>query len=245
MIEPTDNQTSQGDPAVPEKAGLHELTPAEEAVAVLAHELRGPLAVVLGYLGILERPIDAEAKEHAIGAARRAAQRMDALIDDVLGSLYPAPDRALAPRAVVNVREIVSQAVADLPPSDILVVVVAEDDGLVLANEPQFVRAFGNVLGNAIKFSPGNGTITVSVANEAGRVLLKVEDEGPGIPAADRERVFLPFERLARDSDTPGTGLGLGLVRTLIEAQGGSVSISARAEAPGACVVIDLPCAPE
>lgn len=221
------------------------LSPAEEAAAILAHELRGPLSVVLGYLGILERSPDEEVRSHAIGAARRAVERMDSLIDDVLRSINPGS--ACEPELLqrISVREFVSGMVADLPPSDVDVEVLAEDDGLVVASELQLARAFGNVLCNALKFSPSGSTVRIVVRTQLDRVLITVEDEGPGVPPEECDRVFGRFERLPRDSDVPGFGLGLGITRDIIATAGGTVRIRSRDDAAGTCVAIDLPCAPD
>jgi two-component system sensor histidine kinase GlrK len=84
-----------------------------------------------------------------------------------------------------------------------------------------------NVLSNAIKFSPSGGEVKLTVAQEGDDVVLDVHDSGPGVSAADKERVFEPFYRggAARDSRIKGTGLGLSIVREYVAAHGGSVHV--------------------
>jgi signal transduction histidine kinase len=236
---------SEDAPPPPTADGLVERrrVPSEETAAVLAHEIRGPLTVALGYLGILGRLTDEEARAHAIAAATRAVVRADAIIEDVLTSLGPAP-LGDVPCEPMSVSSLAARVVADLPTTETSVAVLAEGECAALANELRLTRALTNVLGNALKFSPEGGEVTVSVVTRHERVLLSVEDEGPGIPANDRERVFVRFERLPRDADTPGSGLGLALARDAVAAFGGRVRAMPRGEGAGACVVIDLPAAP-
>lgn len=245
MTDSADSSPVVRDPAGASQTPARSLAPAEETAAVLAHEIRGPLSVVLGYLGILERTTDEQVRSQAIDAAKRAVESMDSLIDDVLGSLDPQSARKPASLELVSVRECVSRAVADLPPSGVYVEMLATDEALVLASHSQLARAVSNVLGNALKFSPSGSTVRVVVERQLSRVLVAVEDEGPGIPQEEHERVFEPFGRLPRDSGVPGSGLGLGIARDLVEAAGGTVRIRSRDDAPGTCVVIELPCAPE
>jgi signal transduction histidine kinase len=105
-----------------------------------------------------------------------------------------------------------------------------------------------NLLDNAVKYGPAGQTVTVSTARGSGgaRVRLAVEDEGPGIPARDRARIFEPFQRLERpvEAAVTGNGIGLSVVRELVRAMGGVVFVDAAA-ARGARLVVELPVAAE
>jgi signal transduction histidine kinase len=109
-------------------------------------------------------------------------------------------------------------------------------------------RVVGNLLANAVKFAASGGKATVSASSgSSGRtVVLRVEDHGPGIPAAERERVFEPFYRgaAAQRNETPGSGLGLSLVRRVVLAHGGRVHVEETAGG-GTAVVVELPAAKE
>ena len=107
-------------------------------------------------------------------------------------------------------------------------------------------RALDNVVANAVKFAASGRSLAVRAATRAdgGAVVLRVEDGGPGIPRDERERVFEPFYRggAAERNATPGSGLGLSLVRHVVNAHGGRVRVEGR-EAGGTAVVLELPVA--
>jgi two-component system sensor histidine kinase SenX3 len=103
----------------------------------------------------------------------------------------------------------------------------------LLADGDLLARAAGNLVSNAIKYSPEGTEVTISARDENGMAVIAVADQGYGIPEADRERIFEKFYRVPRvqDAGTPGTGLGLAFVREIAELHGGSISVIS---APGA-----------
>jgi signal transduction histidine kinase len=107
---------------------------------------------------------------------------------------------------------------------------------------PAIRQVLLNLLDNAVKYGPRGQTVGLGLALAGGRARLWVEDEGPGIPPADRARVWRPFVRLARDveREVAGSGLGLSLVREIVVGHRGTVAIESTA-AGGARVVIELP----
>jgi signal transduction histidine kinase len=114
---------------------------------------------------------------------------------------------------------------------------------LVAADRDELRRAVANLVDNAVRSA--TSAVTLGVAREDGHVVLSVVDDGPGIPAADRARVFDRFTRLdeARDRDAGGSGLGLAIVRELVTRAGGTVELSAArsAQPPGLRAEIKLP----
>jgi len=213
-----------------------------DAAAVLAHELRGPLTVVSGYLDLLGRAKDPQAREYALGAAHRAVRRMDALIDDVLESFDGA---AATPRPLqaVDLGCLLESLIADVPAYRSRVVLHAAFVCRAQADELRLTRAVSNVLDNALKFSPAGTRVRVTLREEGERVAVVVEDEGPGIPPRDADRLRGRFERLARDDAVPGAGIGLGVTVDLIEGMGGTVQIGNRAHQVGARIELRLPAA--
>lgn len=107
---------------------------------------------------------------------------------------------------------------------------IAPDLPLVNADESALQRCLENLLANAVKYAGGGGWIGIRAAQDGTEVLLTVADRGPGINPRERSRLFEPFFRgaAAREAQLPGTGLGLNLVRQMMEAMGGRVSVESR-----------------
>ena len=104
---------------------------------------------------------------------------------------------------------------------------------------------FRNLLENAARHSPADGQIKVTLATRKQEVEVDIEDDGPGIPPAEHERIFEPFYRgpSERASEVPGTGLGLAIVREIARAHGGDVAVVPGSEARGAIFQVRLPLA--
>ncbi len=197
-------------------------------VANISHELRTPLTSIRLLLDSLlarqESPPPAADTLRKIEVEVQALQQMaEELLDlaqiesgQALVRLVPVPVTGLAQKAIDRLAPQVAnkgQTVSlDVP------------DGLTaLADEEQVSRALGNLLHNAIKFTPPGGAIRVSAQPFEGDVLIEVADNGPGIPAEDLPRVFERFFRGDRSRQGGGTGLGLAVAKHVIEAHGGRI----------------------
>ena len=135
-------------------------------------------------------------------------------------------------RERVTCAEIVEAALArfgDALASHSLFLDVPSPDLAVEVDPAQLTEALGHGLENAARYSPLGSEIRVSVGNDDDRVRLRVEDRGPGIPPEDRERVFERFVRLPDASGVPGTGLGLSIAKSLVEANGGELTLGSSA----------------
>lgn len=221
----------------------------DDALALIAHDLRSPLAVVMGYLQLLQRQaaggaVDPDRLGPYLERIDAAARQMTSLLDDLLTDAT-LDERAepvelesvdLGPRlrAVAEHHDGTSslhEVVASVPSSP----VVAE------VNLPKLERALHNLLVNAIKYSPEGGTITVGLEADADAARISVADQGIGIPEAD---LPLVFERFHRGSNVSGrtTGLGLGLisVKRAVEVHGGRLSVDS-VEGEGTTFTIELP----
>jgi len=220
----------------------------DEFLATLAHELRNPLAPIKYAIAMLRRLDDPQRQARAQDVIDRQVSQMARLIDDLLDlsrinrgliRLHhrPQPLADLMAEAVEAARPAIEEAghslAVQLPPSDVYVDV----DGTRL------VQVFGNLLGNAGKYTPEGGRITVSAQVEGDRVRMDVTDTGVGIPPADQARVFQMFTQLEHTAGRArgGLGIGLSLVRTLVELHGGQVTVASQGLGHGTTFSVQLP----
>jgi two-component system OmpR family sensor kinase len=215
-------------------------------VADASHELRTPLTVIKGQIEVLASQSDPSAQE--LRRVERLVQgeiaRIGRLVDDLL--LLARSEHAQFLRAEpIDLEPYVSELWAGVE-------LLAErrfelgpvPPGTLRADPDRLAQALRNLAANAIAHTdPGHGLVRLHVEPvPGGRIRFLVEDDGPGIPAAERERVFDRFNRTdaARDRASGGTGLGLAIVRAIVEAHGGRV---AAGESPsgGASVEFELP----
>jgi signal transduction histidine kinase len=208
----------------------------DDLLGIVAHDLRSPL-VAIGIQAevLLARTPEGEGKtRHAIDGIKRSAARMNRLIQDLLDvtrieagrlSIEPRqhPTAAVIADALETQRAITSAAGfdvrLDLPPE--LPDVIADRDRLL--------QVFENLIGNAIKFAPAGGRITIGAAVRGPQIVFRVADNGPGIPAEGLAHLFDRFWQ-ANHGDRRGAGLGLPIVKGIVEAHGGRIWVES---APG------------
>jgi two-component system sensor histidine kinase ResE len=199
-----------------------------------AHELRTPLTAIVGHAEILEScsPADEALWRRSRDFIAAEAQRLARLVDDLLAlsRLETAPLLR-----TVNVRAVAESALSRLFDR-------AEAAGLELtldapsslprvrADAGRLEQALTNLLDNAVKYTPGGGTVTVRLISEGGYVRVEVSDTGPGIAPDDLPHLFEPLYRAESARHLPGTGLGLTIVRTILDQHGAPVSVRS---APG------------
>jgi signal transduction histidine kinase len=212
-------------------------------VADASHELRSPVAAIRTELEVAQRT--AAPDEWPAIAERLLGEeaRLEAVISDLLllASLDEGPQGEQVPIAVADL--VGEEARRRVPDREGISIEVEDGpDPTVLGNRTQLRRAVTNLLDNAGRHA--RTTVRVAVHQRDGRVRILVDDDGPGIPEEDRERVFERFTRLdghrARDGHSGGSGLGLSLVRRIAELHQGSARIDT-APLGGARVVLDLP----
>jgi two-component system sensor histidine kinase CpxA len=192
-----------------------------------AHELRSPLARLQVALEILQnKPSGRE--EPLINDIREDVQAMTRLTDDLLQ--YARAELSAQPVRLseVDVRGAVDRAMRQEARSGIDTIVDVPAGLTVIANEELLVRALANVLRNSIRYAGDAGSILVAGQGRDGAVTITITDSGPGVPPEMLDRIFTPFARLesSRDRRSGGVGLGLAIVRSAVEACGGSVTCS-------------------
>jgi PAS domain S-box-containing protein len=205
----------------------------DEILAVVAHDLRGPLAVLDGLLEVLDEGWDALSSDEKRDAIRRmsgSTARLRSLVDDVMdvtridtGDLFfeiTAFDAdALAAGAVLDI--------AGLGANRIHVEPSATGAATAWGDERRAWQVLANLLSNALKFSPPDSPVQLRVIDtSAGEVRFEVEDCGPGVSIEDQKRIFEKFSRAAGASlRAEGTGLGLYIARSLADGQGGRIQL--------------------
>lgn len=214
----------------------------------VSHELRSPLTTLSASVEVLH------ARRHEMPERARSAldllaadvARFSAMVEDLLEISRFDAGAAHLDLEEVRISELVAMAVAASTDDDVPVVIGANAaDRVVQADKRRLVRVVANLVDNAARH--GDGAEDVSVALAGSTVRIAVEDAGPGVAPADRERIFERFARGAaagRRGDVPGSGLGLSLVRGHVELHGGRVWVEdRRAQRPGARFVVELPLA--
>ncbi|MFJ5881155.1 sensor histidine kinase [Kitasatospora cineracea] len=221
----------------------HALDEQRRLVADAAHELRTPVAVLLGTLDVaLAHPDRADWRAVA-ERAHADTTRLHRLTEDLL-LLHRSEERPAGP-GTVEWHDLVEEQLAERAfGGERRIRTGPLEPVTVPGSEPLLGRVVGNLLDNAARHAAD--AITVSLRAADGWAVLTVADDGPGIPAADRERVFERFVRLdgARSRTDGGAGLGLSLVRGIVEGLGGSAEAVEPAAGVGAELVVRLPLDP-
>lgn len=199
-------------------------------LAVVSHELRTPLTVVLGQLELLEDERDAGRRRGAVGQARTAGRTLLVLLDDLLDSARIDSGQIAFRREVVALDTLVRDVVglhrerAEAKGLRIEADVLPSARPVVKADPDRLRQVLVNLVSNAVKFT-ASGRVVVTLDHEDGHTVLAVRDTGPGIPEAQRDRVFQPFEQGAPTTGRKygGTGLGLHITHQLVSLMGGTL----------------------
>lgn len=216
-------------------------------VAMVAHDLRTPLTVIHGMLSVIQShgsQIDKEQVEDLIGRCRAAAAQASSLLDDLLTvSQLDNENFAVEPQPLDLGRAVLSavEAARSAFPNARFVVQSHRDPVFAIADEKRLIQVLNNLLSNAVKFSQEPSTVEVAIQPENDKVVVKVKDEGMGIAIEDQKRIFSKYERaLQQDHAVPGSGLGLFISKSLIEAHGGRIWVESKL-GEGAVFAFHLP----
>ncbi len=206
-----------------------------EFLSVVSHELRTPLTSIRGSLGLLTSGgiVDLNpAAQRMLTIAVESSERLSRLISDILDIERIESGRLPMELVPHELRELVDRCLRELSglaSSSGVTLRTGPVEGWVLADADRVVQALTNLVGNAVKFSPAGGTVTIAAAPDGARsdrrLLVTVHDEGRGIPADKLETVFHPFEQVDSSDarEHGGTGLGLAITRRIVEAHGGRI----------------------
>ncbi|MGH2656418.1 MAG: ATP-binding protein [Actinomycetota bacterium] len=204
-----------------------------EFLSRMSHELRTPLNAILGFGQLMEMDdLDPEHRE-SLGQILKAGRHLVDLIEEVLDISRIEAGRLSLSLEPVALDETVRESLELLAPSarhrnvGLEWEADAASGRYVMADRQRLRQVLLNLVSNAVKYNRPNGEVRVSFRERDGRARLEVADTGPGIPPEDRERLFVPFERLGQ-TEAEGTGLGLALSKGLVEAMGGSIGMESR-----------------
>jgi two-component system, OmpR family, sensor histidine kinase KdpD len=215
-------------------------------LTTLSHDLRTPLAAATAAVDSLADPaITRTPGEHAELAetARESLGQLRGLVDNLL-DMTRLQAGALGVRAQPVAAAAIISRVMDSLGDQGRRIRVSLPAGLpaLLADPALLERVVANLLGNAIRYSPPGQQVLLTASSHHGQAELRIADRGPGIPAADRDRAFQPFQRLGGSGTHPGPGLGLALARGLTEAMNGTL-VPDDTPGGGLTMILTLPAA--
>ena len=218
----------------------------DDFLATVSHELRTPLNAILGWTVVARRQAPAEL-ERALGIIERNARAQTRIIEDVLDVSRIVGGKLRLDIAATDVAVAIEGALETVRPEAEAKGVVLSADignvGVIAADAGRLQQVVGNVLSNAIKFTPSRGSVDLAAARLGQRIVIRVTDTGEGIDPAFLPYLFEPF-RQADGSTTRrhgGLGLGLAIVRQLVQAHGGTIRAESDGPHTGSTFTIELP----
>lgn len=216
-------------------------------VSGVSHEFRTPLTQIRLFAELLEgdKFDTEEAKDRAVAVIDREARRLTNLVENVLSFSAGPRARSGLPTEETDLGGVVEDVVQAFGPladaRDARLEVRIADGCRVRASRGAVHQVLTNLLDNALKYGPEGQTVTVLGESSDGLVRIRVCDGGPGVPPAERDRVWAPYHRLPRDvmGDVQGSGIGLAVVARLVDEHGGRAWVDSADE--GGCFVVEMP----
>lgn len=223
-----------------------ELAQAQGVLGHVAHDLRTPLQAVIGFAEfLLEQDLEPRQRD-LVERIVRSGLVMAELTEDLLATVAGRGTALQVERVDLTglVHEVAShhQLVAARAGGSVTVEDALAPDVVVDGDRSKLRRVLDNLVSNAVKFSPPGGTVRVSLTQHGSEARLEVADEGPGIDPSQRDAVFAPFHRAPGSTTVPGVGLGLSIVKEIVDAHGGVVTIDDSGPV-GSIFVVRLPAA--
>jgi len=219
----------------------------EQFTAMIAHELRSPLTPIINYAQIVARPNQRrETIERGTNIIISQAWRLSRLVSDLLDSSRLSSGQftlSCSPCDAVKLVKEVAEQLRPVAPYHRFAIEAPDTPMIGNWDYGRLQQALGNLLDNAIKYSPEETTIIVRAWQTPGKVQISVHNEGESIPLADIDQLFHPYSRLqGTSSRQKGTGLGLYITKSIIEAHGGELQLERPTEVKqGTTFMFDLP----
>jgi signal transduction histidine kinase len=221
-----------------------------EFVSTVSHELRTPLTALRGSLGLVlagtTGPVASKTRD-LLQIALQNTERLIRLINDILDVERIEAGHLVVRREPVELTTVLRTTVESLRTvameAGVAIAVEGETSAVVTADPDRLVQVFTNLISNAVRFSPRGETVTVSAKTTPTSVVVFVTDRGPGIPLEFRRRIFGKFQQADPAGAAGGAGLGLAIVRAIVERHGGSVRFDS-APGHGTTFIMELPYTP-
>ena len=206
----------------------------EQVLSGITHDLRGPLSAVMGYLDLMKRQVKEDTSPkfvEYIRLAREGGQRLSQMVSDILDVVRFEQGKIDLQTQSVSIDELFKrlQETFGVNAAQKNVQLAFEGDGesgMFVSADPKLLdRVFDNLVGNAIKFTPSGGTITLAAHRQPGRVQFMVRDTGRGIPKEAQSRIFDKFQQVRPGDRAGGYGLGLAVAKFIVEAHRGEIHV--------------------
>lgn len=219
----------------------------DELISVVSHDLRTPLTSIMGYLELaLADETDPADRRDFLEVVRRNTARLHRLVEDLLFVSRVQGGAQALEIGPVDVGAIADETVAAVRPTaeaaEVRLACRVESHAVVLADGHRIAEVLENLLSNAIKFTPPGGDVDVWVGRSVSALALRVTDTGVGISEQDRDHLFDRFFRARGSDGVPGAGLGLSIVKAIVDAHGGRIEVTSRVGA-GTSFEVRLPIA--
>jgi two-component system, sensor histidine kinase len=221
-----------------------------EFLAMLAHELRNPLGPIRNAVELLRllEPSASKVQENARATILRQTDHMVRLIDDLLDVARISQGKINLQLEEIGIKSIIHAAVESAKTvidryQHELVITLPEQDTLLTADGVRLSQVVSNLLTNAAKFTPKNGKLLVSAAQEGSEIVIRVQDNGIGLTSEDASSIFELFSQAGHlpERVQDGLGIGLALVKALVELHHGSVHVTSKGQGAGSTFEIRLP----
>jgi signal transduction histidine kinase len=222
-----------------------------QMLGMVAHELKNPLSTIPLYAGLLKEKIKGKDDlENMCNHIEKASKRMQTLIHEVLETARLQAHEIHLKKNYFDIAVVIARVTAIN-----LVLATAKkqklylditDNVMVHADENKMAEVFDNLINNAIKYSPAGSEISIKLKPGQQKAIFEVIDQGPGFTEVDKERLFMPFTRLSArpTGGENSTGIGLSIVKMLVDAHGGTINADNNIEKAGAHFIVEIPAIP-
>ena len=223
-----------------------------EILGTVAHDLKNPLGVILGRTEILKELIanagmlDDNAAAQ-IAHIRDAANRLTEMVDDLVADAMADALDITIRREQVNISELVQEVAETNRPlatrKEQTIAVSAPSNHVAMCDSDRIREAIDNLISNAVKYSPFGGAIDIMVTQEDDNIVVGIRDQGAGLSPEDISRLFGRFQRLSAKptAGETSTGLGLSIVKRIVDLHGGRITVESAGDAKGATFKMQLP----